>query len=259
MKNIDIRLSRKKGYCYLIIISALLIFILDSCNNDSSGPSGMNISGSWRIEETIDGNCAGKAYPYDEMDIVAIKQVGSSLTIVYSSLGTNFTGSLVGNTITFSGEYDEEDGTNTINFTGTLSENGTGFTGTATWTWSDGEYSCSGTADVSATKVSQVITDIEGEWTGIWESDDGYTEGGFSVNINQTNTNLSGTISVPVMGMDNAELEGTFSGNSILFGDIEDEIVFYGVAESETSLVGCYKLTSFNEEGTWSAEKVFDD
>lgn len=121
------------------------------------------------------------------------------------------------------------------------------------------DYTCSGTAQVSGTKVAQVINNVEGDWTGEWVTDDGYSDGTFSVSIIQSDDSLSGSISVPVLGLVNAELSGTFTGNSILFGDVENAGLFYGVAESETSLIGCFTLSYFDEEGTWNATKDISD
>lgn len=260
MKNNNIGCTSKKVFNNVIIAVILLFIMLSSCDKDSKNASpGANMSGSWKIQETINGNCGGKDYPYNKMDIAAIEQINNNLTIVYSSLGTNFTGTLIGNTISFSGDFEEGDGTNTIVFSGTLSADGNTFTGNASWTWSDDESTCSGTAQVTGEKVVQIITDIEGQWAGNWESDDSYSDGTFSVNINQSNNNLSGSINIPSLGMNNDGLSGTFSGNSILFGDIGNEIVFYGVVDSDSTLIGRYTYYSLDDEGTWNATRVNSD
>ncbi len=257
MKSICTVFTSLKGTCSVWVTVILSTVMLCSCDKDSKNASlAINMSGSWKIMETITGNCSGTVYPYNKMDIVAFEQISNSLTVVYSSLGTDFTGSVTGRAISFSGNYLQGDGTNTINFTGTLSEGANTFTGTAAWSWSDGESSCSGNAQVTGTKVAQIITDVEGQWAGEWESDNSYSSGPFTVNIYQTNKNLSGTISVPLLGLYNADLTGTFSGNSIVFGDIDNDIIFYGVADSDSTLTGCYKYSYFDEDGMWQATKV---
>jgi hypothetical protein len=262
MNKKNICFYRKQGFDSFFIVIILLYVMLSGCDKDTNRTTGINVvnmSGSWRINETINGNCLGEVYPFDKMDVAAVKQINNSIAIVYSSLGTDFTGSVIGNTISFSGEYENEGGTNTIDFTGTLSADGNSFTGDATWIWSDGGYTCSGTAQVNGNKIAQVINDVEGDWAGEWETDDGNSNGTFSLSIIQSDENLSGLISCPELGLVDAELSGTFTGNSILFGDIENEILFYGVAESETSLIGCFTLSYFDEEGTWNATKVASD
>ena len=252
--------SNEKGLAILLISVNLLFVLIYSCDKaGNSSPGIPNLAGSWKIHETINGNCEGEDYPFNKIDIAAIKQNGNKLSVIYSTLGIDFSGTLAGNTITFSGNYPDNGGTNSIDFSGTLSADGNSFTGNASWTWSDNDYTCSGTAQVTGIKVAQALTNIDGEWEGIWESEDEYSTGSFTVDIIQSDTNLSGSINIPEIDIFDADLKGSFSGNSILFGDVNNEILFYGIVESDTSLTGGYTHDYLNDQGTWRAIKSGSD
>lgn len=68
-----------------------------------------------------------------------------------SSQGITRGGTLNGNTVPFSTNYPEDGRTTSV--TGTLTIDGRNLTGESTWSWSNGNSSCSGTSTISGTKV----------------------------------------------------------------------------------------------------------
>jgi hypothetical protein len=95
---------------------------------------------------------------------------------------------------------------------------------------------------------------FEGEWNGTWESEDNWYEGTFSASVIQVNNLLSGTISVPEIGMVDAALQGKVSGNVVYFGDINKIIQFVGLLGNETA-TGEYSYMSSTDDGSWMAER----
>ncbi len=250
------------GILKIIFAVSVLTFTWNSCDKsgeDISGnkPPSTDLTGTWIAQEEIVGDCHGENYPIYQTDIFVISQSGNNLSITLSATGTIFNGTISDNKVNWSGTAPEGDGENEINFSGTVSSDGNTVTGTGTWTWSDSSYTCSGTAEVSAAKVTQSAVNAAGKWSGDWQSsvNDGIS-GAFTANISQQDATLSGSIDIPEIDMTNAELKGTVIGNVITFGDIEGKITFTGIAGEDTlSASGSYYYPSMNDHGTWQGVK----
>lgn len=96
--------------------------------------------GSWTVTTTGTSNNCGS--PADSPYSITISQNGSSLSIV-TPVGT-FSGSISGDSFSWSGSYPDQGGTTTINSL-QATRSGNNFSGTSNWTWVSGGTSCSGT------------------------------------------------------------------------------------------------------------------
>lgn len=96
-------------------------------------------SGAWTVTTTATNNNCGAAAdaPYQ----ISISKNGSALDIS-TPVGT-YSGTISGNSFSWSGSYPEQGGTTTISLNATLS--GNSFSGTSNWTWVSGATTCTGT------------------------------------------------------------------------------------------------------------------
>jgi photosystem II stability/assembly factor-like uncharacterized protein len=110
-------------------------------------------------------------------------------------------------------------------------------------------------ADFSISNGSVPPVNVSGAWEGTWQSNQG-ASGTFSVDLTQQGTTLSGSISVPDVGLSNAALKGTIDGTTIVFGDINDTITFTGTITDDSSASGTYNNPVLDDDGTWQATKT---
>ncbi len=111
----------------------------------SQQPAAVDVSGRWQISENGTSNCPGEATFTDSYQI-SITQQGSSLSVT-TPAGT-FSGVLNGRDLSWTGSYPEDGGTTTItSLSATIAADNNSFTGSASWTWSNGTQSCSGRTD----------------------------------------------------------------------------------------------------------------
>ncbi len=119
--------------------------LLTSCG-DSTGP---DVSGIWTITEVVNAVDCGEG-TYTDTYTMTVTQSGNEITVLVSGLA--FTGTLEGNRLRWSGSYPEDAGITTLNADVTISDDGNSLSGSASWTWTDGSFSCSGTTQVSGVK-----------------------------------------------------------------------------------------------------------
>ena len=107
-----------------------------------------DVAGTWAITENLTGNC-----PDSDVNTwtATVTQNGTSITV--SGGGASRSGTLNGNVLTWSGSYSEDGGTTTVSSL-TLTFSGDTVTGNATWSWTDGSSSCSGTSSISGQRTS---------------------------------------------------------------------------------------------------------
>jgi hypothetical protein len=135
------------------ILSAYGYSMLSVCASAKSGSSDeLNITGTWKVQETVHAeDCEGGTYV--DTYYVDIVQTGNKL-VVTSDVGAH-NGTIAGNKVTWmTGRSWYEDG-GYVTVTGEdlkVSADGKSMTGSAEWTWTDGEYTCSGDSDVKTTK-----------------------------------------------------------------------------------------------------------
>lgn len=111
--------------------------------------SSADLTGSWNITETLGPNNCGETQGVLTNYVGSINQTGASVTALFG--GGSFSGDLTGNTISLSGNMPEDGGTtsSTMNIS-VLSANS--LSGSVSWSWSDGEDSCSGTSSITGSR-----------------------------------------------------------------------------------------------------------
>ena len=95
---------------------------------------------------------------------------------------------------------------------------------------------------------------VTGTWRGTWQSSVYGVSGIFTAIIIQQGSTLSGSIDIPDIGIFDASLKGTVDGNTITFGDIQNQITFTGTVSGDSSS-GTYVYSSLSDNGTWQATK----
>lgn len=108
-----------------------------------------DLTGSWNITETLGPNNCGETQGVLTNYVGSINQAGTSITASFG--GGTFSGDLASNTISLSGSMPEDGGTtsSTMNIS-VLSANS--LSGSVSWSWSDGEDSCSGTSSITGSR-----------------------------------------------------------------------------------------------------------
>ena len=248
-----------------VIIATVLMMgttLLLSCGGGSSSdtttpaaPAAVDLTGTWQVEQVINGNCSGTDYPYTEIHVYTGTQNGNTLTMRDTMDGTEYKGTVSGYALKVNWTVPDGDGTLTNNSSCTCAADGHSFTGSGTWTYKESGYSCSGTVQVTGTQLVAVQVDATGTWNGNYASDNYGISGTFSATIVDTNGQLTGTISVPFISMVDAELVGTVDGNAITFGDIDNRITFTGVVKASGTASGTYEYDALGDEGTWTAHR----
>ncbi len=135
----------------------LVLPILAACGGGGGGgdpqPPEVDLSGSWEITEVVSSSTNqcddGPQAPYT----VQVDQDGNGLTV--TAPAGRFTGTISGRTVSWTGSYPEDGGTTTIRSM-SLQATATSLTGSASWSWTDGTVSCSGTTQVSGRKTGGV-------------------------------------------------------------------------------------------------------
>lgn len=139
----------------VVCIGSLLL--LGACGGGGgaggAGAPVADLTGSWSVTESGVSDCAGQAsYTFGPAQIT-ITQSGNDLAVV-GPAGT-FSGSIDGDRAGWSGSYPSGDGTTTITSMAlTVAADGSAFSGSANWSWTNGRSSCSGTSQsINATRV----------------------------------------------------------------------------------------------------------
>jgi len=139
-----------------ILITSSIVAMLSACKHGGGevvpdAPVG-DISGSWSVSSTVDATACGDGIYVENYLLNVTSQSGNAIT--YTSNGNSFTGSLSGNKLTSSGSYPENGGTTTGSTTLTIDNVCSSLSGTASWSWTNGVTSCSGTSQVSGTRIN---------------------------------------------------------------------------------------------------------
>jgi chitodextrinase len=120
--------------------------------DDTPSASSVNLNGIWQITETAGPNTCGDTGG-DSYTLTAVQE-GTTLT-VSDQYGRKFVGSVNGNKIQWTGSYQEDGGTTTITSMDiSVSSDSSNFSGTTSWTWTDGVDTCSGKTSVSGNRIS---------------------------------------------------------------------------------------------------------
>lgn len=106
----------------------------------------IDIAGSWFVDEFCNQQNCGEPNE-SQMYNVDVVQNGTNVTL--TSFQGTFFGTLSGNVLSYSGSYPEDGGTATFTATVTFDASVSNYSGSSSWTWTDGAFSCSGTCDLS--------------------------------------------------------------------------------------------------------------
>ena len=121
-------------------------------NNTQEAPIG-DITDTWQISETADSNdplCDGALNPYD----LVIAQTDNNLRVT-SPKGDTLNGTISGNAASWTGSYRIDNGTTTINsLSATIASDCRSMSGRSSWSWTDGNSSCSGTSTFNGLRQS---------------------------------------------------------------------------------------------------------
>ncbi len=110
-----------------------------------------NLTGSWSIIETRGpNNCEESPGTQSSYIAATVDQSGKSITAVFPNGLAN--GNLVGNILTLTGTLEEDGGIASFMLNLTVMSGNTSFSGSASWSWTDGGFSCSGASSISGTK-----------------------------------------------------------------------------------------------------------
>jgi hypothetical protein len=114
----------------------------------------VDMSGTWSVMQVTDNTlCGGGSAEIDYVTPV-VTQVGCNATFYDAATGFGpFTITLVGNSGTWTGSYPEEGGMTTA--TVNIYASGEILGGWVIWEWSGPGESCSGTTQISGTRISQ--------------------------------------------------------------------------------------------------------
>jgi hypothetical protein len=121
----------------------------DSLTITYTTQSCVNTAGTWYTTEHVNATACGEGYYYDYKTYVVTQNLCS---ITVAAGGSTFYGTINGNTLSWSGSYPDEGGTITLTVSLTTNNAGDYFSGSSSWTWSDGFDSCSGTTSVTGNK-----------------------------------------------------------------------------------------------------------
>jgi sugar lactone lactonase YvrE len=122
--------------------------IINAARKTPAQPPQIDFTGNWTVHEdatSLDPYCSGSV----DHSVVITKLNDGTYTVVDSGSPVVAQGVLVNESliITYKGTYPEDGGTTTSNFSGTAtysSTTGYSMTGHEDWSWTDGEYRCSG-------------------------------------------------------------------------------------------------------------------
>jgi len=106
----------------------------------------VNVAGAWNTTEVVDATNCGEGI-YTEYETLIVTQDGCNFTAIDSS-GT-YSGTVQGNQISWTGSYYDY---GWVTYTVTLTISGNSLSGSSSWTWTDGYYSCSGTSQITGTR-----------------------------------------------------------------------------------------------------------
>jgi len=261
-----------KRLSVLALLASFLILYI-GCNGGSSGGGTTNTnltseqaadaSGTWSITEIInDSACEETPHTSYDYHSVSVTQNGNIITVTDED-GNHYTGTVNGSTLSWTGSFQDNGGTVTITSM-SLTISGTTLSGTANWTWSDGNDSCSGTTQISGTRTSpggSSSTGFNGSWriteTGVSDSCEPLETDIFTTTIT-TNGSL-----ISLYDPDGDFITGSVSGNTATFlitynDGIESSstLVTITLSADGKSLTGNVTWSETDEEGTCSGSST---
>ncbi len=160
--------------CLVCAFALGLMTVVPGCGGGSSSGGGApgpesfeNVAGTWETVEEIDATDCLDGEKYTKHGNYTVTQDGPNITVTDNNYDLQFTGTVNGNQISWTGSYPENDGTETATITVTVS--GEEITGSASGTWSnsEGTYTCSWTGQISGTRIKAPQTAAPAAPTGL--------------------------------------------------------------------------------------------
>jgi len=165
--NKEIRKTHKQGYSvmaiFVLVLSSLLLFggcsgggSNDTATGGGGTAAGTGIAGTWNMTDTKVTDTCGEPLGGASNYQMTVTQKGNKLTMLTSDMpNTTFSGTISGNTATFSGSFSDTVGgrVGTVTGTMTVSYSGNSLSGGIDWTFDDGTTTCRGTNSVSGTRA----------------------------------------------------------------------------------------------------------
>jgi len=135
-----------KAFKIVSVLPVILLIMLVACKSPVNDCE--NIAGVWSITEVADErDCGGEI----ETSYYSATIIQTDCDITITIEGVSNDGEIDGDKITWTGSYLEDGGMTTVTINLTVS--GNTVSGTASWTWSDGYESCSGTSTITGSKT----------------------------------------------------------------------------------------------------------
>jgi len=133
----------------LFLVTGLLTLAACSSEDAPAPPIG-DISGLWQVNE-INESTTAQCNTSDSYTATVV-QIDSAVSA--DTPDGEFTGTISGNTVNWSGSYAERGGTTTVTSTViTIADTCNTFTWDANWTWTDGTTSCTGTSTATGDRI----------------------------------------------------------------------------------------------------------
>jgi hypothetical protein len=149
-------MKSKMSQLFVSVMTALVCAVaLVSCGGGGSDlqPPSTDLTGSWSVQEIINGNCIGSHYPEYKYYTATVSQSGNNFTYTNTSDNSVTSGTISGTSISMNKTETDTGGTTTSSLSGTVASDGNSFSGTATWNWTGSSSSCSGTSQVTAARI----------------------------------------------------------------------------------------------------------
>lgn len=161
MHNRFLKTCWRLNYLRLIFILVVTCFIGIGCSSSDGDGGGTTVqtptdleatwvAGTWETTQQVRNICPDFTEDRTDYETYEITQDGNNITV--TNQGNTYYGTVNGNQVSWSGNTQEDGGTTTINSL-SLTITGDTFSGTATWTWTDGETTCSGTTQITGNRT----------------------------------------------------------------------------------------------------------
>jgi hypothetical protein len=205
-------------------------------------PAPADVSGSWVTRIVNNAVNCGLGEIIDAQTL-AITQNGVDATLT-TSAGAEYTGTVNGDIVTWTGSYDWRGGTATFT-SATITVAGDSASGNAAWTWTDGTDSCNGTMDISVVRngsTEEVSPNSAPNIANVFQFVDGVSFFHGTVHAVSDNADFF-TFSAVADGFVEAELSGFDPATSNL--DLEV------LSQNQSLIVRSNSTDSFEMAGFW--------
>ena len=211
------RLSLRVSLLIVIMVFGLLTFKFP----EYAVAATYDATGTWTISYTNNWVNPGTAECDNQpnySDTIILTQTGDNVMAVDNSDGTSSSGTVSDANYKFSSSFTIDDGNATV-MINVYASSSTHASGTRTWDWTDGTYSCNGGSDVSLTKHGEggvVGLPPDYDATGTWElsfTDNWVDSGNTSCDPDTNRTDIVDIIQ---------------NGSSVTIYDNFDEMIYAG-------------------------------